>query len=262
VAAFSAELLVASRTPIVAGNWKMNTTLAEGLALVDEMLPRLQTFPRVERVVCPPFVSLAAISERLRGTDVGVGAQNLYPEPKGAFTGEIAPGMLADLVQYVIIGHSERRQYFAEDDAFVNKKVHAAFAAGLTPIVCVGESLEQNERGETESFVSGQVRASLAAIDRVADLVIAYEPIWAIGTGRAATPEGANATIALIRRTIAEAAGAAAAESIRIQYGGSVTGENFAAFIAQPDIDGALVGGASLRADQFIEIVRLAADSQ
>jgi triosephosphate isomerase len=248
------------RTPIVAGNWKMNTTLAEGLALVDQMLPRLQTFGAVERVVCPPFVSLAAIADRLRGTDIKVGAQNMHPEPKGAFTGEIAPGMLIDLARYVILGHSERRQYFGEDDAFINRKLLAALAVGLVPILCVGESLEQNERGETERVVSGQLRAALSGIERVGELVIAYEPIWAIGTGRAATAEGANATIALIRRTVAEHAGSAAAEAVRIQYGGSVTAENFGAFIEQSDIDGALVGGASLRADQFIEIVRLAAE--
>jgi triosephosphate isomerase len=252
---------MASRTPIVAGNWKMNTTVAEGLALVDQMLPRLQTFNSVERVVCPPFVSLAAIAERLRGTEVKVGAQNLHPEPKGAFTGEIAPGMLADLAQYVILGHSERRQYFGEDDAFINRKLLAAHAAGLTPILCVGESLEQNERGETERVVSTQLRAALSGVDRVSELIVAYEPIWAIGTGRAATPEGANATIALIRQTVGEVAGTGAASAVRIQYGGSVTAENFEAFIAQSDIDGALVGGASLRADQFVEIVRLAAES-
>jgi triosephosphate isomerase len=247
-----------SRRPIVAGNWKMNTTIAEGLALVDDMLPRLQIYGSVERIVCPPFVSLAAIADRLRGTDIATGAQNLYPEPKGAFTGEIAPGMLEGLATYVILGHSERRQYFSEDDAFVNRKVKAALQAGLVPIVCVGETLEQNERGETESVVSRQVGAALDGVDHLSAVVIAYEPIWAIGTGRAATPEGANATIAVIRRTVAEIAGPAIAEGLQVQYGGSVTAENFAAFIAQPDIDGALVGGASLRADQFIDIVRLA----
>jgi triosephosphate isomerase len=252
---------MASRTPIVAGNWKMNTTIAEGLALVDQMLPRLQTFSSVERVVCPPFVSLSAVADRVRGTELRVGAQNLHPEPKGAFTGEIAPGMLVDLAQYVILGHSERRQYFGEDDGFINRKLLAAIAAGLTPILCVGESLEQNERGETERVVSSQIRAALSSVERVDELIVAYEPIWAIGTGRAATPEGANATIALIRQTVGEVAGAAAAEAVRIQYGGSVTADNFEAFIQQPDIDGALVGGASLRADQFVEIVRFAAES-
>jgi triosephosphate isomerase len=238
----------------------MNTTIAEGLALVDAMLPRLQSFASVERVVCPPFISLAAISDRLSGTDIAVGAQNMYPEPKGAFTGEIAPGMLEGLATYVILGHSERRMYFHEDDALVNRKVKAALAAALVPIVCVGESLEQNERGQTEAVVTRQVRAALDGVDHLSAVVIAYEPIWAIGTGRAATPEGANATIALIRRTVAEVGGETIAQGIQVQYGGSVTAENFGAFIAEPDIDGALVGGASLRADQFVEIVRLAAE--
>jgi len=248
------------RRPIVAGNWKMNNTIPESLALVDAMLPRLQSLSSVERVVCPPFTSLPAVSARLRETDIFVGAQNLFPEPKGAFTGEISPPMLEGLATYVIVGHSERRQYVHEDDAFVNRKVKAALAAGLAPIVCVGESLEQNERGETEQVVSRQVRGALDGVDHVSAVVIAYEPIWAIGTGRAATPEGANATIAVIRGTVADLAGAAVAQGLQVQYGGSVTPDNFGAFIAQPDIDGALVGGASLKADQFVEIVRLAAE--
>ncbi|MBV9172249.1 MAG: triose-phosphate isomerase [Chloroflexi bacterium] len=229
----------------------MNTTIAEGLALVDAMLPGLQRLSSVERVVCPPFVSLAAIAERLRGTDLRVGAQNVSPEPKGAFTGEVSLGMLDGLAQYVIIGHSERRQYFAEDDAFVHRKMVAVLDAGLTPILCVGETLEQHEAHETDAVVTGQVRAAIEGVGDLSRVVVAYEPIWAIGTGRAATPEGANATIATIRSVVGD--------NTRIQYGGSVTAENFGAFIAQPDIDGALVGGASLRADQFVEIVRLAA---
>jgi len=248
-----------TRKPIVAGNWKMNTTIAEGLALVDEMLPRLSSLGSVERVVCPPFVSLAAIADRLHGTEVGVGAQNVYPEPKGAYTGEIAPGMLEGLVSYVIVGHSERRQYFAEDDVFVNRKILAALGVGLVPIACVGETLAQNEAGETDAVVTRQVRGALEGVEHVSGIVVAYEPIWAIGTGRAATPEGANATISVIRRTIAEVAGQPTGDGVRIQYGGSVTPDNFGAFIGQPEIDGALVGGASLKADSFVEIVRLAA---
>jgi triosephosphate isomerase len=248
------------RKPIVAGNWKMNNTIPESLALVDAMLPRLQAFGSVERVVCPPFTSLPAVSARLRDTDILVGAQNVYAEPKGAFTGEISPAMLEGLATYVIIGHSERRQYFAEDDALVNRKIKAALASGLVPIVCVGESLAQNEAGQTAEVVSRQVRAALDGVDHLSAIVIAYEPIWAIGTGRAATPEGANATIGLIRRTVAEIAGEAVAGGLQVQYGGSVTPDNFGAFIAQPEIDGALVGGASLRADQFVDIVRLAAE--
>ena len=247
-----------ARKPIVAGNWKMNTTIAEGLALLDELLPRLQIYSTVERIVCPPLVSLSAVADRLRGTDIAVGAQNLYPEPNGAFTGEIAPGMLEGLASYVILGHSERRQYFHEDDALINRKVRAALEYALVPILCVGESLEQKERGEAESVVTRQVRAALDGVDHLSAVVIAYEPIWAIGTGRASTPEDANATIALIRRTVGEVGGPAIAEGLQVQYGGSVTAENFGAFIAQPEIDGALVGGASLKADQFIEIVRLA----
>ncbi len=249
---------MSARKPIVAGNWKMNTTIAEGLARVDELLPRLQIYSAVERIVCPPFVSLSSIAERLRGTDIAVGAQNLYPEPKGAFTGEIAPGMLEGLATYVILGHSERRQYFHEDDALVNRKVKAALENALVPIVCVGESLEQKERGEAEAVVTRQVRAALDGVEHLSAVVIAYEPVWAIGTGRASTPEDANATIGLIRRTVAEVGGPAIAAGLQVQYGGSVTAENFGAFIAQPEIDGALVGGASLKVDQFIEIVRLA----
>ncbi len=247
-----------ARKPIVAGNWKMNTTIPEGLALVDELLPRLQIYSTVERIVCPPFVSLSSIAERLRGTDIAVGAQNMCPEPRGAYTGEIAPGMLEGLASYVILGHSERRQYFHEDDALVNRKVKAALENALVPIVCVGESLEQKERGEAEDVVTRQVRAALDRVDHLSAVVIAYEPIWAIGTGRASTPEDANATIGLIRRTVAEIGGQTVAEGLQVQYGGSVTAENFGAFVAQPEIDGALVGGASLKADQFIEIVRLA----
>ena len=250
---------MAARKPIVAGNWKMNNTVAESLALVDAMLPRLQTFSSVERVVCPPFTSLPVVSERLRGSDIGVGAQNMCPEPKGAFTGEISPLMVKEFARYVILGHSERRQFFCEDDALVNRKLKSALSHQLVPIMCVGESMEQMDRGETESVVTKQVRTALEGVTDFSSIVIAYEPIWAIGTGRAATPEGANATIGMIRRTVAEITNSTTAEALRIQYGGSVTPDNFAAFIAQPDIDGALVGGASLRADHFVEIVRLAA---
>jgi triosephosphate isomerase (TIM) len=252
---------VAARKPIVAGNWKMNNTIAESLALVDAMLPRLQSFTGVERVVCPPFTSLPAIAERLRGTDIHVGAQNMYAEPKGAFTGEISPLMLAGLASYVILGHSERRQYFGEDDALVNRKVKSALANGFAPIVCVGETLAQNEQGETEAIVSRQVRGAFEGVEDLTSVVVAYEPIWAIGTGRAATPEGANATIGLIRKTVAEVGGPTVADGLQIQYGGSVTPDNFAAFIGQAEIDGALVGGASLRAEQFLDIVRLAAEA-
>ena len=248
-----------ARKPIIAGNWKMNNTVAESLALVDAMLPRLQSFASVERVVCPPFTSLPAVSERLRDSDIRVGAQNMCPEPKGAFTGEVSPQMIKEFARYVILGHSERRQFFCEDDGLVNRKVKAALSNQLIPILCLGESMEQMDRGETETVVTRQVRAGLDGVDDLSTLVIAYEPVWAIGTGRAATAEGANTTIGMIRRTVAELTDGATAEALPIQYGGSVTPDNFAAFIAQPNIDGALVGGASLRADSIIEIVRIAA---
>ena len=250
---------MARRKPIIAGNWKMNNTIPESLALVDAMLPALQVFSGVERIVCPPFTSLPAVSARLRETEILVGAQNVGAESRGAFTGEIAAGMLEGLASYAIVGHSERRQLFCEDDALVNRKVKAALGAGLVPIVCLGETLEQHERGETHAVVTRQVRAALDGVDHVSAVVIAYEPIWAIGTGRPATPEGCNATLAVIRQTVAEIAGSAIADGLQLQYGGSVTPDNFAGFIAQPDVDGALVGGASLKADQFVAIARIAA---
>jgi triosephosphate isomerase len=252
---------MATRKPIVAANWKMNNTIAEGLALVDAMLPRLQSFSGVERVICPPFLSIPSIAERLAGTDIHVGAQNLHPEPKGAYTGEVSALMLEGLVTYVVIGHSERRQYFLEDDAIVNRKLKAALASGFAPIVCVGETLAQNEQGEANAVVSRQVRGALNGVDQLSTLVIAYEPIWAIGTGRAATPQDANAAIRVIRETVDEIGGGRIADGVQIQYGGSVTPDNFGEFIGQPDIDGALVGGASLRAEQFLDIVRLAAEA-
>jgi triosephosphate isomerase len=251
-----------NRTPIVAGNWKMNTTLAEARDLAGALVEPLSELTAVDTVLCPPFISLAAVRDVIAGSRVALGAQNCHFEAKGAFTGEIAPPMLAALgCRFVILGHSERRQYFGETDEGVARRVKAVLGQGLIPIVCVGEDLRQNEAGETERVVGTQVRGALDALspDQVAGCVIAYEPIWAIGTGRAATPEGANDTIAIIRATVAEVSGEPVANALRIQYGGSVTADNFAAFIGQPDIDGALVGGASLRADQFVEIVRLAA---
>jgi triosephosphate isomerase len=246
------------RRPIVAGNWKMNTTLIEALALVDALRPELDSLDGVDRVVCPPFVSLAAVADRLSGSSLAVGAQNMWVERSGAYTGEISPLMLHGLASFVILGHSERRQYFGETDELVNRKAKLALDEGLTPIVCVGESLEQREAGQTEAVLERQVRGALADIDAPKGLVVAYEPIWAIGTGRAATPELACSAIGLIRRTAGDALGSTAAEALRIQYGGSVTPDNFPAFISQPEIDGALVGGASLKADSFAEICRQA----
>jgi triosephosphate isomerase len=246
------------RRPIVAGNWKMDTTLPEAIALVEALRPELAALQGVECVVCPPFVSLAAVRERLAGSNLRLGAQNMYSEPSGAFTGEISPLMLQGLVEYVILGHSERRQYFQETDEQVGKKVRLALEHGLTPIVCVGENLEQNEAGQTEQVIGRQVEGALTGITEPGGLVLAYEPVWAIGTGRAASAEDANRVIGFIRQAAGQALGSAAAEALRIQYGGSVTPDNFPDFIAQPEIDGALVGGASLRAPLFAEICRQA----
>jgi triosephosphate isomerase len=252
------------RTPLVAGNWKMFKTVAEARHLVSELVPGLQTISGVEKVVCPPFTALLAVAALLEGSDIGLGAQNMHWEESGAFTGEIAPPMVAELCSYVIIGHSERRAYFGETDVTVNRKVEAALAHSLTPIVCVGETLEENEAGQTAEVVSRQVREGLAGIslgsgDEV-PLVIAYEPIWAIGTGRAATAEGANAVLAdVIRPALAELFGESVSQMIRILYGGSVKGNNAAEFFHQPEIDGALVGGASLKAAEFLLIAQAAA---
>lgn len=253
------------RRPIIAGNWKMNTTIDEAVALVREMRNGLQAVKSVDRVVCPPFVSLHAVSELLKSTEIGLGAQNMHWEEQGEYTGEIASAMIAGMCQYVILGHSERRQFFGETDEGVNRKIIAALAHGLTPIVCVGEDLAQNEAGETEKFVSGQVRAAFAGLtaEEARKTVIAYEPIWAIGTGKAATAAGAGALIGLtIRGTLADLYDEGTAQAIRVQYGGSAKAANLAEFMAHPDIDGALVGGASLKAGEFVEMARIAAQAK
>lgn len=244
------------RTPLIAGNWKMNTNLSEATNLVQEMLAELDAITGAEKVLCPPFVSLAAIKELTRGTSIELGAQNMYSVDKGAYTGEISPLMLADLCAFVIIGHSERRRYFAETDGAVNEKVKAALEFGLTPILCVGESLADNEAGRTETTITRQVQAALAEVPPTSGLVIAYEPVWAIGTGRAATGEQANAAIGIIRDIVATLWDTETAEAIRVLYGGSVTGGNITEFVARLHIDGALVGGASLKASEFVSIVR------
>jgi len=248
------------RVPVIAGNWKMNTTLDEAVGLVGGMRRGLEEIEGVDKVVCPPFVSLAAVGELIEGSSIKLGAQSLYFEEKGAYTGEISPLMLADLCELVIIGHSERRQYFGETGEIVNKKVKAALKVGLRPILCVGERLEENEAGKTEEVVIGQLGSSLAEIDNADGLIVAYEPVWAIGTGRAATGEQANQTIGLIRKTIAGQYGKRVADNLPILYGGSVTAENATEFIKQGEIDGALVGGASLKAGQFLSIVRQTAE--
>jgi len=247
------------RIPMIAGNWKMNTTVSEAVELVSKMRSGLDEIANVEKVVCPPFVSLAAVNELIKGSSIKLGAQNLYFEEKGAYTGEISPLMLAELCEFVIIGHSERRQFFGERGDIVNRKVKAALKANLKPILCVGEKLEENEAGKTKEVIAGQLRSSLAGIDSLDTVTVAYEPIWAIGTGRAATGQQANDTIGFIRRSIAGLGTEEAAGKMRILYGGSVTADNATEFIEQPEIDGALVGGASLKADQFLSIMTQAA---
>jgi len=243
------------RMPIIAGNWKMNTSVAETVELVTGMKKRLNSISGVEKVLCPPFISLTTVKELIKGTSIKLGAQNMYFELTGAYTGEISPAMLAGLCEFVILGHSERRAHFGDSDQIVNKKVQAALGMQLTPILCVGESLEQNEAGETIDVVTKQVRAAFAGIESPQGAVIAYEPIWAIGTGRAARGDQANATSGVIRSIVAQLYGDSVAREMRIQYGGSVSSTNIAEFISQPEIDGALVGGASLKAAQFVGIV-------
>jgi triosephosphate isomerase len=249
------------RKPFVAGNWKMNKTVAEARDLVFKMSLKLREIQGVEKVLCPPFPSIVAVSALLTGTDIGLGAQNMHWEAKGAFTGEVAPNMVAEFCQYVIIGHSERRTYFSETDESVNKKVRAAQAADLTPIACVGETLEQYEANRTGEVVARQIRDGLAGTESslASRLVIAYEPVWAIGTGRASTADNAEGVVRdIIRPALTELFGADAAQSIRVLYGGSVTAVNAAEYLARPEIDGALVGGASLKVDEFIAITQAA----
>ncbi len=246
------------RKPIIAGNWKMHKTVAETTALIKELAP-LVAGAAAEVAVCPPFTALTAAKAALAGTAIKLGAQDMYWEKQGAFTGEVSPLMLKDAgCDYVVIGHSERRQFFAETDETVNKKLAAAFAYGLVPIMCVGETLAAREAGTTEQVVDRQVRKGLAGLtaDQVASMVIAYEPVWAIGTGRTASADDAEAVCAFIRRLAAELFGQAAADAVRIQYGGSVKPENSAELMGKQDIDGALVGGASLDAATFAKIVK------
>jgi triosephosphate isomerase len=251
------------RRPLVAANWKMNKTVAEARILIYELLPGLTTIQDVDVVLCPPFMAILPIAALLEGTSIGLGAQNMHWEASGAYTGEVAPSMLAEFCKYVIIGHSERRAYFGETDEIVNKKVKAAYAHGLLPIMCVGETLIENESGITAEVVSRQVHDGLLGVEAkyVSPLVIAYEPVWAIGTGRAATAEGANAVIAdIIRGELSTMYGDELAQQVRVLYGGSVKSSNAQEFFQQADIDGALVGGASLKAAEFTSIIQAAAD--
>jgi triosephosphate isomerase len=243
-------------TPIVAGNWKMNTTLTEAIALASEMRDALDTIGGVEKVLCPPFVSLKAVKDAVEGTSIRMGAQNMHHEEKGAYTGEVSPGMLEELCQYVILGHSERRQYSWETDEAINRKVRAALAAGLKPILCVGEGLEEREEGLAKSVVTAQLRGALNRVSSSDALAVAYEPIWAIGTGKAATGEAAEEIMSTIRDTLIELYGDASAMEVPLLYGGSVTPDNVAEYASQPNVNGALVGGASLDAVRFAGIAR------
>ena len=244
---------------IIAGNWKMNTTLDEAQALVHAMKSGLDEVKGLRKVVCPPFVSLAAVSSLLKGSTIEVGAQNMHFEKSGAFTGEVSSAMLAGLCKYVVLGHSERRHIFGEADDLVGRKVKAAMAAGLSPILCVGEQLAEREQGRAEAVVERQLRAGLDGITTPRGLVVAYEPVWAIGTGKAATPQDAQQMMAHIRRVLTALQGQAIAANTPFLYGGSVNAENVATFVREPDVNGALVGGASLKADIFVQLARNAA---
>lgn len=250
------------RKPLVAGNWKMNKTVEQARQLVAELAPELKDITGVEKVLCPPFPALLAVNAMLVGTDIALGAQNLHWEASGAYTGEVSPAMVAELCRYVIIGHSERRTYFGETDATVNKRIFAALGAGLTPIVCIGETLAENEAGSTAEVIQRQLVQGLQNLTReqAASIVLAYEPVWAIGTGKAATSDWANRVSGMLIRTVlAMLFGKEAAAEIRILYGGSVTTANATEFFSQLEVDGALVGGASLKPAEFLAITRAAA---
>lgn len=254
---------MADRKPIIAGNWKMHLTHLEAIHAVQKLSYSLDSkdYEQADVVVCPAFTALRSVQTTLESDriPIALGAQDCFYEKDGAFTGEVSPIMLSKLnVSYVIVGHSERRAFFGDTDDVVNKKVHAVVNGGMTPIMCVGESLEQRDAGETESWVTGQVKSGLGGLkaDQVAKMVIAYEPVWAIGTGRNATAEDAAGVIAVIRQTVRDLFGADAGDQVRIQYGGSVKPGNIAEFMAQPEIDGALVGGASLDPEEFARVIR------
>lgn len=250
-----------ARTPLVAGNWKMHNNAAKSLKLANEMLPGLEAISGVEKLICPPATALMPVSVLLEGREVALGAQNLYWENQGAFTGELSPEMIAEFCSYVILGHSERREIFNESDQEVNRKLLAARSAGLIPVLCVGESLEQNEAGQAAEVLTRQLRAALESV-QIANpnqLVVAYEPIWAIGTGKAATPEDTNTLLRnVVRPTLEGLFGKEIAQGLRVLYGGSVKAANAASFFGQDEIDGALVGGASLNAAEFIGIAQAA----
>lgn len=249
------------RKPIIAGNWKMNKTSREARDLAEKLIPLVSSVDERDIVLAPPFTALQAVADVIKNTRIAVGAQNLFWEEKGAYTGEISAEMLLDLgCKYVIIGHSERRQYFGETDETVNKRLKQALNKKLIPIVCVGETLQQRESGKTQDVIATQLSGGLKGItsEAMLGIVIAYEPVWAIGTGKTATPEQANEIHSFIRQRIKAAYGGSVADALRIQYGGSVTPENASALMGMPDIDGALVGGASLKPDTFAAIIKFA----
>ena len=249
------------RIPIIAGNWKMYTTAAEARALCVDIRDRANDIDAVEKVVCPPFLHLPVVKEALTGSNILIGAQNVHWEEQGAFTGEISAAMLLPFCTYAIIGHSERRALFGETDETVNRRVRRALASGLRPIMCVGETLEERDGDRMEDVLARQVREGLREIEVPESFVIAYEPVWAIGTGRAATAQQADEAIGFLRGQVAKLAGVERAERVRIQYGGSVNAANAAELLAMPQIDGALVGGASLKGADFAAIISAAAET-
>lgn len=250
------------RVPLVAGNWKMNKTAAEARQLIEEMLPGLEAVTSVENLICPTFLAVPAVAELLKDSPVALGGQNVYWEESGAFTGEIAPAMLAEFCQYVIVGHSERRAYFNETDETVNKRAKAALKHGMVPVVCVGETLEEKEAGKADEVVARQMKDGLngLVVSSADKLVVAYEPVWAIGTGKAAYPDDASKIIGgVIRPALTELFGEEIAQGVRVLYGGSVKPGNAADFFSEEEVDGALVGGASLKAADFVAITEAAA---
>ncbi|MDN6193458.1 MAG: triose-phosphate isomerase [Alkalibacterium sp.] len=249
------------RKPIIAGNWKMNKTSKEAASFIEQVQGKVPSNDKVDAIIGAPSIYLQSLVDLTANSDLKIAAQNSYYEDEGAFTGENSPKALAGIgVEYVIIGHSERREIFHETDEMINKKAHAVFNNGMIPIICVGETLEQKEAGQTNDLVAGQVKAALSGLsaEQVKETVIAYEPIWAIGTGKTATADDANATISVVRQTVAKLYSQDVADAVRMQYGGSVKPANIKELMSQPDIDGALVGGASLEADSFLQLLEAA----
>ncbi len=245
------------RRPLVAGNWKMHTTLDQALDLAERMVDRLDAIEGVDKVICPPFVHLSSLAEFFQDTSIKLGAQNMFWEPQGAYTGEISPVMIRDFCDYVILGHSERRRHFCESDQQVNRKVLAALAHDLIPILCVGEDLQEREEGLTDDVVRRQLLTAMQGVEKEVahKVVVAYEPVWAIGTGRPSSGEDANRVIGFLRELMVQSYGSAVGHSVRFLYGGSVTAGNIEEFVSFPEVDGALVGGSSLKADEFVSIV-------